>query len=85
MIYFVLKTVIPKLTPASLSETGNIIAKILNFALKESPILIALVSAVIIYFVALILLKGINEYDLSMIPYGDKIYRLLKKFGIYKD
>lgn len=85
LIYFILKTVIPKLTPASLSETGNIIAKILNFALKESPILIALVSAVIIYFVALILLKGINEYDLSMIPYGEKIYRLLKKFGIYKD
>lgn len=48
-------------------------------------LVIAIFVAVIVYFVTLILLKGVNEYDLSLIPFGDKIYRLLKNIGVYKD
>lgn len=46
---------------------------------------IAIFIAIIIYFTVLILLGGINEYDLRMIPYGNKILKLLSKFGIYKE
>lgn len=45
----------------------------------------AIILAIIVYFTTLLLLKGVNEYDLSLIPYGNKIYSLLRKIGIYKD
>ena len=46
---------------------------------------IAMAIAIVIYFTALVLLKGVNEYDLSLIPFGSKIYSVLHKLGIYKD
>lgn len=48
-------------------------------------LVIAILIAVFVYFVTLVLLKGVNEYDLSLIPFGGKIYRVLKAIGIYKD
>lgn len=48
-------------------------------------VILAIVIAVIVYFICLILLKGFNEYDLSLIPMGRKLYKLLKKIGMYKD
>ena len=48
-------------------------------------LVISILVAVIVYFVTLVLLKGVNEYDLALIPFGNKIYRVLKAIGIYKD
>ena len=46
---------------------------------------IAIIIAVAVYFVALVLLKGVNEYDLSLIPFGSRVYMVLRKIGIYKE
>lgn len=46
---------------------------------------VSIFIAVIIYFTSLILLKGLNEYDMALIPYGNKIMKLLYKIGLYKE
>ncbi len=46
--------------------------------------IIAIGSAVIIYAVALIALKVFTKEEIFMIPYGQKIYKILEKLGIYK-
>ena len=49
---------------------------------KLATILVILV-AVIIYLIMVIILKIFNEEEIVMIPYGIKIYKILKKVGIY--
>ena len=46
---------------------------------------IALISAVIIYALAVIVLKIFTKEDIYMIPYGQKIYKILTKMKIYKE
>ena len=45
--------------------------------------LVALVVAVIIYALALIVLKIFKKEELLMLPAGDKIARVLEKLKIY--
>ena len=45
--------------------------------------ILAIVIAVIIYVVMVIILKIFNEDEIKMIPYGTKIYKILKRLGIY--
>ena len=47
------------------------------------PILIAIGIGVIVYMVAMILLKGFSENDWNTIPGGNKILYFLKRIGIY--
>lgn len=42
----------------------------------------AVISAVIVYFIFLIFIKGISGEDLNMIPKGEKIAKALEKFGL---
>ena len=51
------------------------------FSGKVATIL-AIVSAVIVYILAIVTLK---KEEIHMIPYGQKIYKLLEKIGIYKE
>ena len=46
---------------------------------------IALIMAVIIYMLAVIVLKIFTKEDIYMIPYGQKIYKILTKMKIYKE
>lgn len=46
---------------------------------------IALVSAVIVYILALLVLRVLTKEDINMLPYGLKIYDLLYKSGIYNE
>lgn len=46
--------------------------------------IIAIISAVVIYGLAIIALKIFTKEEIMMIPYGQKIYKILEKFGIYK-
>lgn len=46
--------------------------------------IIALVVAVVVYALSIIALKIFNEEDIMMLPYGQKVYSLLNKIGIYK-
>jgi len=45
-------------------------------------VLLAIFVAIIVYFFTLLLLKGITEEELYMIPKGYKLVNLLKKFGM---
>ena len=45
--------------------------------------ILAIVIAVIIYVLMIVILKIFDENEITMIPYGTKIYKILKKLGIY--
>lgn len=45
--------------------------------------ILAIVIAVIIYVVMLVILKIFDEDEITMMPYGTKIYKILKRLGIY--
>ena len=45
--------------------------------------ILAIVIAVIIYVLMIVILKIFDENEITMIPYGTKIYKMLKKLGIY--
>ena len=47
--------------------------------------IIAILVAVLIYGLAVIRLKIFTKEGLFMIPYGQKLYKILEKFGIYKE
>ncbi len=47
--------------------------------------IIALIVAVIVYLLSIIVLKIFNKEDILMLPYGQKIYSVLTKMGIYKE
>ena len=46
--------------------------------------IIAIVFAVILYGLAIIVLKVFTKEEILMIPYGQKIYKILEKIGLYK-
>ena len=45
--------------------------------------IIAIISAVIIYGLAIIVLKVFSKDELLMLPYGNKFYKILEKLKIY--
>ena len=47
--------------------------------------LIAILVAVLVYGLAVIALNILTKEELLMIPYGQKIYKILNKIGIYKE
>lgn len=47
--------------------------------------IIAMVMAVLLYALAIVTLKVFTKEEIYMIPYGQKLYRILVKFGIYKE
>lgn len=58
---------------------------VLNSVIAEKiATLIALALAVIIYVLAIIALKILEKEEISMIPYGNKMLKVLEKLGIYE-
>ena len=47
--------------------------------------LIALFMAVIIYALALAVLRILTKEDIYMLPHGQKVYKILCKLGLYKE
>lgn len=47
--------------------------------------ILAIGMAVIIYALAVVTLKIFTKEEIHMIPYGQKIYKVLEKIGIYKE
>ena len=47
--------------------------------------IISILVAVIVYALAVIALNIFTKEEILMIPYGQKIYKILKKIGVYKD
>lgn len=47
--------------------------------------IIAILVAIIVYILSVISLKIFTKEEIFMIPYGQKLYKILEKFGIYKE
>jgi len=47
--------------------------------------IIAILVAIIVYVLSVISLKIFTKEEIFMIPYGQKLYKILEKFGIYKE
>lgn len=47
--------------------------------------IMAIIVAIVIYGLALVILKIFTKEEIFMIPYGQKLYRILEKLGIYKE
>ena len=52
---------------------------------RNMATIIALIVAVIVYVLSILVLRIFNEEDILMLPYGQKIYAVLVKVGIYKE
>ena len=46
--------------------------------------IIAILVAIIIYIISVVALKIFTKEEIFMIPYGQKLYKILEKLGIYK-
>ena len=51
--------------------------------IEMSATLVSIIIATIIYILAVVALKIFNEEEIKMLPKGDKIVKILKKFKIY--
>ena len=59
----------------------NVLLGIISQALAT---LIAIIFAVVIYAISVVVLKILSKEEFYMIPYGQKIYKLLERLGIYR-
>lgn len=59
----------------------NVLSGIIYSSLST---IIAIIFAVIIYAIAVVALKILSKEEFYMIPYGQKIYKILEKLGIYR-
>jgi len=78
---FVIKPVIATGIMGICSYTLFLILKGIKFGNKAT--IIAILFAVIIYILAVAVLKIYNKEDIYMLPKGEKIYKVLKKMKIY--
>ena len=59
----------------------NVLLGIISQALAT---IIAIIFAVVIYAISVVVLKILSKEEFYMIPYGQKIYKLLERLGIYR-
>ena len=79
---FVVKPLIATFIMCVCSYTLYLVLLKADIMAKVSTI-IALVFAVVIYFISIIILKVFTQEEIVMIPYGTKLYKMLKTIGIY--
>ncbi len=76
----------PLIATAIMSVCSLFIYNVLSGIISQSlATLIAIIFAVIIYVISVVALKILSKEEFYMIPYGQKIYKILEKLGIYKE
>ena len=80
---FVIKPVIASAIMGICSYTIYLLLMNNSIFYGNKATIISMLLAVIIYVLAVITLKIYNEEDIIMLPKGDKILKILKKFKIY--
>ena len=56
-----------------------------DFRSETEGTTVAIGIAVLTYALSVIVLKIFTKEEIFMIPYGQKIYKFLQKFGIYRE
>ncbi len=79
---FILKPIIATLIMAICSYFIFIVLD--GVIIEKLATVIAILSAIVIYAIAVVVLKIFTKEEIYMIPYGNKIYGVLEKIGIYK-
>lgn len=76
----------PILATAMMGICSYAVYFILNGIIAEKlATIMAMLMAVVIYVLAIVTLKIFTKEEILMIPYGQKLYKILAKFGIYKE
>ena len=78
---FILKPIIATIAMCACSY--YIYTILLGIISAKIATIIAIGIAVVIYIVMVVILKIFDEDEITMIPYGTRIYKILKKLGIY--
>ena len=52
--------------------------------MRKSLVIISILIAGLIYAISIFILKIFTKEEIFMIPYGQKVYKILEKIGIYK-
>lgn len=77
--------VIPILSSVIMSGVSLLVKLLFEIFVGERiSTVFALITAVIVYFIALIALKGVTESELMTVPKGEKIVKLLHKLHLLK-
>ena len=80
---FILKPVIATIMMAICSYATYLL--LADIIVERLATVIAMGVAVIVYALALIVLRILTKEDIFMLPYGQKIYKILCKLGLYKE
>ena len=57
----------------------------LHLVISSKILLIfSLLIGIIVYVISILMLKILSEEEIFMIPYGQKLYQILTKIGVYK-
>lgn len=78
---FILKPVIATIAMCACSYFAYTI--LLGIISSKLATILAIIIAVVIYLLMVVILKIFDEDEITMIPYGTKIYKILKRLGIY--
>lgn len=76
----------PILATAIMAGSSYFIYTVLNNGILDSKKIVTIISiifAVIVYGISLSFLKVFNKEEMSMIPNGKRIYKILERLGIY--
>ena len=80
---FVLKPLMATIIMSVCSYFIYIVLK--GIIIERLATIIAMIVAVVIYGLSILALRILNKEDIYMIPYGQKIYKILEKLGIYRE
>ena len=79
---FVIKPIIATLMMGICSYFVYMI--LLGIIRQKLATIIAIIFAMVIYAISVVALKILSKEEIFMIPYGQKIYKVLEKLGIYR-
>lgn len=78
---FLVKPIIASFMMAICSYYSYEILK--GIIIEKMATILSIIIAIVIYILAVIVLKIFNKDEILMLPYGEKIYKILEKIGIY--
>ena len=80
---FIIKPILATLAMGICSYAAYLFLDSINIGILAT--IIAILVAIAVYILAVISLKIFTREEICMIPYGQKLYKILEKLGVYKE
>ena len=74
----------PLVSVAAMAASVLLIAPLFNGSGKLLSVAVPIIAGAAVYFVVLILVRGIDEDDISLLPKADKLTHICKKLKIIR-